>query len=120
MCVGGLCEGLTLYRLPTMGDDEPRLTEPTLRVIATLLTSPRDELSGAEIGRNARISSGTLYPILSRLERASWLVSRWETEEPQLLGRPRRRFYRVTALGVRRAEAALRELEPAIRRLAWN
>lgn len=98
---------------------EPRITGPTLKVLGTLLRSPRDELSGAEIGRAAKLGSGTLYPILLRLEQAGWLVSRWEVEDPQVLGRPRRRFYRVTAVGARKAREAVRDLEPSLGRLSW-
>ena len=67
------------------------------------MSSPRDELSGAEIGRFAKLASGTLYPILLRLEEAGWLASRWEVEDPRELRRPRRRFYRVTGVGARKA-----------------
>jgi PadR family transcriptional regulator PadR len=84
------------------------------------MTSPRDELSGAEIGRATKLPSGTLYPILSRLEQAHWLESRWETDDPHALGRPRRRFYHLARLGAKNARATFRELEPAIGRLAWS
>jgi DNA-binding PadR family transcriptional regulator len=43
---------------------------------------------------------GTLYKALERLERLGYLESRWE--DPLIAaadGRPRRRFYRATALG---------------------
>ncbi|MBV9829365.1 MAG: PadR family transcriptional regulator [Alphaproteobacteria bacterium] len=103
-----------------MDDRDPRLSRPTLGVLTTLLGSPRDELSGAEIGKEANIGAGTLYPVLARLEKAGWLTSRWETEDPHALGRPRRRYYRVTPLGATKAKAALRQFEPAIRRLAWE
>jgi PadR family transcriptional regulator, regulatory protein PadR len=99
--------------------DEPRITGPTLKVLAALLSSPRDELSGAEIGRASKLASGTLYPILLRLEGAGWLQSRWEREDPSELGRPRRRFYRVTALGAKKARAAVKDLQPAFGRLSW-
>jgi DNA-binding PadR family transcriptional regulator len=102
-----------------MNNDEPRITGPTLKVLGTLLASPREELSGAEIGRAAKLASGTLYPILLRLETAGWLESRWETEDPKVLGRPRRRFYRVTGIGARRARAAVKDLEPGFGRLSW-
>jgi PadR family transcriptional regulator PadR len=85
-----------------------------------LMTSPRDELSGAEIGRATKLASGTLYPILMRFEQAQWLESRWENDDPHALGRPRRRFYRVTALGAKNVRAAIRDLQPAIGGLAWN
>ena len=99
---------------------EPRLSAATLRVLSTLIVSGREEMSGAEIGREAEVSAGTLYPILARLERASWVESRWEIGDPKVLGRPRRRFYRITALGAAKTEAALRDLAPALRRLAWS
>lgn len=108
-----------LCRLWSMGA-EPRISAQTLRVLATLMSSPRDELAGAEIGREAKLASGSLYPILDRLERAGWLASRWEVEDPHALGRPRRRYYRVTALGAAKAREAFRPLEPAIRRFGWQ
>jgi DNA-binding PadR family transcriptional regulator len=98
---------------------EPRITGPTLKVLGALLACGRVELSGAEISRATKLSSGTLYPILFRLERAGWLESRWEVEDPKALGRPRRRFYQVTALGARSARAAVKDLEPAFGRVAW-
>ena len=58
----------------------------------------------------ARVSSGTLYPILLRFERAGLLESRWETEQPEELGRPRRRFYRMTSVGLQVAQEALGDL----------
>lgn len=115
-----LCLCGPLYRLSTMGKNEPRLSAQTLRVLTALLSSPRDQLSGAEIGREAKLASGTLYPILARLEQAGWLESRWETEEPSALGRPRRRFYRMTPLGVQMARTAFQQFQPALRRLAWQ
>lgn len=90
-----------------------------MKVLAALLSSPRDELSGAEIGKASKLASGTLYPILLRLEGAGWLTSRWETENPSELGRPRRRFYRVTALGAKKAKAAYKDLHPEFGRLSW-
>ena len=102
-----------------MTASEPRITGPTLKVLGALLSSGRVELSGADISRATKLASGTLYPILFRLERAGWLESRWEEDDPKTLGRPRRRFYQVTALGARNARAAVKDLEPAFGRLAW-
>jgi hypothetical protein len=69
----------------------------------------RSILKRAEISRATKLASGTLYPILFRLERAGWLESRWEAEEPKALGRPRRRFYWVTELGAQNARAAVKD-----------
>ncbi len=102
-----------------MTASEPRITGPTLKVLGALLSSGHVELSGADISRATKLASGTLYPILFRLERAGWLESRWEEDDPKTLGRPRRRLYQVTALGARNARAAVKDLEPAFGRLAW-
>lgn len=99
---------------------EPRMTSQTLRVLSAIVGAGGRELSGAEISREARLASGTLYPLLMRLEQCGWLESRWETEDPEALKRPRRRYYRVTGVGETRARAAARELEPIVGRLAWT
>lgn len=78
-----------------------------------------EELAGSDIARITGLASGTLYPILMRLEDAGWLKSRWETEEPTALGRPRRRLYKVTGIGARQAKAAFHEVS-TIGGLAWT
>jgi PadR family transcriptional regulator PadR len=96
------------------------MSAQTLKVLGTLLSNPRDELSGAEIARVTKLASGTLYPILLRLEGAGWLTSDWEKGDPRELGRPRRRFYRVTPLGAKRAKEAIRELRPLLGVPVWT
>ena len=98
---------------------EPRMSVQTLKVLGALLSNPRDELSGADIARLTKLASGTLYPILFRLEQAGWLASDWEKGNPRDLGRPRRRFYHVTAVGARRAKEAFGELTPMLGRPGW-
>lgn len=75
----------------------------TLKVLEAFLENPIDQLSGAEVHQRCKLASGTLYPILLRLEAAGWFVSRWESINPSTSGRPRRRLYRLTATGLRRA-----------------
>ena len=99
---------------------EPRLTTQTLKVLGTLMTQRPEAVSGAEIGRAAKLHSGTLYPILFRLEQAGWLESRWEVETPQQLGRPRRRFYQLTGIGARKAKSAFRDVTSTIGGFAWQ
>ena len=95
-----------------------RLSHQSLRVLRAFLDAfnedVRAELAGAELMRVARVSSGTLYPILLRFEKAGFLESRWEGETPESLGRPRRRFYRMTQAGAQVAHQALGELSPSI------
>ncbi len=84
-----------------------RMTIPTQRVLEALLADPGAELYGLEIGSVAGLRSGTVHPILARLEGVGWLQSRWEDIDPQAEGRPARRYYRLTAEGVQAARAAL-------------
>jgi len=80
-----------------MNSAQPRLTPQTAHVLDVL--TQNGALSGAEIGRHTKLKSGTLYPLLLRLEQAGWLSSAWEEGNPSELGRPRRRFYTVTGAG---------------------
>ena len=75
----------------------------TLRVLESFLENPRHELSGADLQKLGGLASGTLYPLLLRLESAGWFVSRWEVIDPVAAARPRRRLYRLTPGGLARA-----------------
>ena len=86
---------------------EPRMTIPTQLVLEALLGEPERELYGVEIGELASLRSGTVHPILARLEGVGWLTSRWEDIDPQAEGRPPRRYYQLTADGLLAARAAL-------------
>jgi DNA-binding PadR family transcriptional regulator len=83
------------------------MTIPTQLVLEALLEDTQRELYGIEIGEFANLRSGTVHPILARLEGVGWLTSRWEDIDPQVEGRPARRYYRLTADGVQAARAAL-------------
>jgi PadR family transcriptional regulator, regulatory protein PadR len=97
---------------------EPRMTIPTQLVLEALVADPDRELYGVEIGELATLRSGTVHPILARLEGVGWLSSRWEDIDSQVEGRPPRRYYRLTADGALAARAALaRAHRPAMVRL---
>ncbi len=49
-------------------------------------------------------------PILARLEACGWVTSRWEDQDPHHLGRPVRRYYRLTPDGVVFAVRALNKV----------
>jgi PadR family transcriptional regulator PadR len=95
----------------------PRRDESQLTGIEALSEDPRAELAGIDLMKAARVSSGTLYPILLRLEKAGVLTSRWETARPESLGRPRRRYYRITSSGAQLARNALAELSAPLVKL---
>jgi DNA-binding PadR family transcriptional regulator len=100
-------------------DRSPRMTIPTQLVLRALLAEPSAELYGVEIGRAAGLPSGTVHPILARLEAIGWLASRWEDVDPRAEGRPARRYYRLTADGVELARGALARAYGASAGAAW-
>ncbi|WP_194822396.1 helix-turn-helix transcriptional regulator [Micromonospora sp. S-DT3-3-22] len=91
----------------TMG---PRLTAQTVAVVRALLTEPAKARWGRDIAAETGLKSGSLHPILARLERAGWVESYWEDPaEHEDAGRPRRRYYRFTSDGAETARLALAE-----------
>jgi PadR family transcriptional regulator PadR len=85
----------------------PKMTIPTQLVLRALLEQPTRELYGLEICAAAGLASGTIHPILARLEGLGWLESRWEDVDPVTEGRPRRRYYRLSPDGAEQARYAL-------------
>ena len=66
-------------------------------VLAVLLQDPARWRHGYELAQEAGLKSGTLYPLLIRLEELGALESDWES--PAGLGRPPRHVYRLTVHG---------------------
>jgi DNA-binding PadR family transcriptional regulator len=87
------------------------MTSSVVAVLEVLLTQPDAARYGLELGTRTGLASGTIHPVLARLERAGWVESAWEDVDPGDVGRPRRRFYRLTAEGVGAAAAALAAAE---------
>ena len=57
---------------------------------------------GFDVIDQTGLPSGTVYPALSRLERDGLVKSAWENEhEAHADGRPARRYYKLTAPGVK-------------------
>lgn len=94
--------------------EDLRMTLQTQRLLFEMLKEPRGQHYGLEIARAARLSTGSIYPILARLEKAGWVVSAWEDIDEREEGRRRRRYYRLTALGERRAFEELERMRSEI------
>lgn len=98
-----------------------RMSGPTLKLLKAFLERPTEPLSGAQISKITKLGSGTLYPLLQRLSVAGWIVDEWEKVDPSEVGRPKRRFYKLTRSG---QAAALKEFAqfqvPATGGLAWT
>ncbi|MGH3865852.1 MAG: PadR family transcriptional regulator [Pseudonocardiaceae bacterium] len=80
-------------------------------VLQALLDEPGQEMYGLEICKAAQLPSGTIHPILARLERCGWLESSWEDIDPVKEGRPRRRYYHLNGTGAVAARAALNRVD---------
>lgn len=77
----------------------PRLTYPTSLVLVALSRGYR---YGFDIIEACGLPSGTVYPILRRLEDEGLLRSRWEgVRTARDEQRPPRRYYQLTATGAR-------------------
>ena len=85
----------------------PRMTMATRLVLDVLFSDLAADWYGSQIGQHAGLPSGTVHPILARLERVGWLESRWEDVDPSREGRPARRYYRLTESGAAQAGRAL-------------
>lgn len=67
-------------------------------VLAALLDARGGWSHGYDLARIANVKSGTLYPLLIRLEAQGYLEAEWQ--QPSEGGRPPRHAYRLTASGV--------------------
>jgi DNA-binding PadR family transcriptional regulator len=92
-----------------------RRSHQTLLLLNAMLAQPSEWTHGYSLSQQTGLASGTLYPILMRLEKLDWLETRWVKEgEP---GRPPRHLYRLTSSG--RAWAR-EELRAARTSKFWN
>lgn len=95
-----------------------RLGRATVDVLAVLLD--RDEPCwGLQLIKLTGRPSGTVYPLLDRLERIGWVVSHWDDDA--LRPGPRRRMYRLTPDGAVAARDTLRRAgQSAGTRARWT
>lgn len=95
-----------------MGSSPIRLTA-AVQIVLDLLIAVRAEAAGRPSAKvwgylicaETGLGSGTVYPILERLEEAGWVSARWEETVPA--DRPARRFYALTDNGAAGYAAAL-------------
>lgn len=95
----------------TERQDFPRLTAATVAVLRVLLEEPTRKIYGLQVCAEAGLPTGTVHPILARLEKMEWLTSDWEQIDARAEGRPRRRYYRLSERGAMRARAAVERAE---------
>jgi PadR family transcriptional regulator, regulatory protein PadR len=86
-----------------------RLTHSTTLVLVALARGTRH---GFDLLEETGLQSGTVYPILRRLESAGLVRSRWEAvQRARDEGRPPRRYYELSGAGAEALKEAL-ELHP--------
>jgi PadR family transcriptional regulator len=96
-----------------------RALSPPARALLAALLDARDRWSyGYELASLTGIKSGTLYPLLIRLETQGYLKAEWQP--PVASGRPPRHAYRLTAEGQRRARAAATAADRAVPAAGWR
>jgi PadR family transcriptional regulator, regulatory protein PadR len=83
------------------------MTTTTQLVLRALVDAADREVYGLEICRLAELPTGTVHPILARLEKLGWVTSRWENIDTHEEGRPRRRYYQLSREGLQDAHNAL-------------
>ncbi|WBB66984.1 helix-turn-helix transcriptional regulator [Micromonospora sp. WMMD812] len=77
-----------------------RIGAATVDVLQVLLDSDRPRW-GLEVIKTTGRPSGSVYPLLERLEQHGWVVSSWEVETERR--GPRRRLYELTVEGAQEA-----------------
>lgn len=97
-----------------MTSGQPRITPQTQAVLRVFLSDPFSDRYGLDLMSATGLASGTLYPLLARLEKAGWVERRWEDDAAcEAEGRPRRRYYRLTSDGLADSRQALAEIRLA-------
>ncbi|MGH2731592.1 MAG: PadR family transcriptional regulator [Actinomycetota bacterium] len=84
-----------------------QLSKASAKVLGAFLAEPTQDQYGFGIMRATGVKSGSLYPILQRFERLGWIEGHDEEIDEQAEGRPKRRLYRLTPAGERKARKAV-------------
>ncbi len=95
--------------------DELRVTTTVAKVLRAFLDDPTAPRYGFDLMRTTKLPSGTLCPILARLQRSGLVTSNSEVIDPAAEGRPPRKFYKLTADGLRTGTRELAALSEELR-----
>ena len=94
-----------------------RISDETAAVLGLFLAEPERQRYGREVILETKLKSGSLYPILRRLEQRSLLVGSWEPiEQAAEHGRRPRRLYRLSPRATKEAEGLMDAWRSAQRR----
>jgi PadR family transcriptional regulator, regulatory protein PadR len=90
------------------------MTAPLERVLRVFLEDPAGPRYGYDLMKAAGLKSGTLYPLLGRLEDEELVISAWEI--PQQDGQRPRKYYRLSGKGAEVARLELAQISAGRRR----
>lgn len=91
-----------------------KATGAFLNGLAVFVNNPSEQFSGIDICQKTGMKSGTVYPLLIKMEENGWLESEWEDIDPRQEGRPKRHFYKITRRGVIHGTKLLEKHRPLI------
>jgi PadR family transcriptional regulator PadR len=96
-----------------------RVTTTTIEVLQCIYSFEGEGVWGLEIAKLTGLKTGTVYPILERLESLGWLDSEWEITQDR--NGPRRRTYRLTAEAFQEMKELTQKLPPVHQDAkSWN
>ena len=93
-----------------------KMTRPLERVLRAFLDDPAAPRYGYDLMKAASLKSGTLYPLLARLESQKLVTSAWET--PEQAGQRPRKYYKLTGEGAQVGRLGLAHESAARQRAA--
>lgn len=91
------------------------ITPKMATVLKVFLEDPDQPRYGFELMKLTGMASGSLYPMLARLEGAGWLSRGREDIDPRAAGRPARTNYTITGAAISAARIQLAELSERFR-----
>jgi DNA-binding PadR family transcriptional regulator len=91
------------------------ITPKMAAVLKVFLEDPDQPRYGFELMKLTGMASGSLYPMLAKLETAGWLTRGKEDIDPHAAGRPARTHYTITGTAVSAARIQLAELSERFR-----
>jgi PadR family transcriptional regulator len=91
------------------------ITPKMATVLKVFLEDPDQPRYGFELMKLTNMASGSLYPMLAKLERAGWLTRGRENIDPRAAGRPARTHYTITGAAVSAGRIQLAALSEQFR-----
>jgi PadR family transcriptional regulator PadR len=91
------------------------ITPKMATILKVFLEDPDQPRYGFELMKLTGTASGSLYPMLAKLERAGWLTRGRENIDPRAAGRPARTHYTITGAAVSAGRIQLAALSEQFR-----